>query len=332
MVLMLREATTAYRTTVNDVANDLVVGAADAGIVYDAVLHTYPQLEAIHISELEPAVSNVAIGVIASSRQPSAALHFARYVAATDRGQKHYLQQGFQVATGDTWAEVPEISLFAGSMLRPAIEHTITEFEKREGVRVNRVYNGCGILVAQMKSGQRPDAYFACDREFMNQVPDLFPAPIDVSENELVILVQKGNPQKIADLNDLARKGLRIGVGHEKQCAMGWLTQNTLKEGGVQKEVMENVTVQTPTGDMLVNQIRTGSLDAAVVYLSNAAGAGEELDAIRIRGIECSIAIQPFAVSKETRYPQLTARLFERLCSAESRESFEAEGFRWQKK
>ena len=328
----LDKATTAYRTTVNDVANDLVVGAADAGIVYVAILHTYPQLEAIHIPELEAAVSKVAIGVIASSKQPSAALHFARYVAAQDRGQKHYIEHKFQVATGDTWADVPEISLFAGSMLRPAIEDTITKFEKREGVRVNRVYNGCGILVAQMKSGQHPDAYFACDREFMNQVPDLFPTPTDVSENELVILVQKGNPQKIADLNDLARKGLRVGIGHEKQCAMGWLTQNTLKEGGVQKEVMENVTVQTPTGDMLVNQIRTGSLDAAVVYLSNAAGAKEELDALRIRGIECSIATQPFAVSKETKFPQLTERLFERLCSAESRDSFEAEGFRWQKK
>lgn len=316
----------------NDVANDLVVGAADAGIVYDAVLHAYPQLEAIRIPEFEPAVSQVAIGVIASTKHPSAALHFARYVAAKDRGQKHYLEHGFQVANGDIWADVPEISLFAGSMLRPAMEDTITEFEEREGVRVKRVYNGCGILVAQMKSGQHPDAYFACDREFMNQVPDLFPTPIDVSENELVILVQKGNPQKIADLNDLARRGLRVGIGHERQCAMGWLTQNTLKEGGVQKEVMENVTEQTPTGDMLVNQIRTGSLDAAVVYLSNAAGAGEELDAIRIRGIACSIATQPFAVSKETRFLQLTERLFEQLCSAESRETFEAEGFRWQKK
>ena len=325
----LEKATTAYRTTVSDVANDIVVGAADAGIVYDAVQHTYPELEAVSIAELESAVSQVALGVIASSDQPAAALHFARYVAAKDRGLKRYAEHGFQIAAGDEWADVPELSLFAGSMLRPVLEDTITAFEKREGVRVSRVYNGCGILVAQMKAGQRPDAYFACDREFMNQVPDLFPDPIDVSENELVILVPKGNPQKIGDLKDLARKGLRVGIGHEKQCAMGWLTQNTLKEGGVQKEVMENVTVQTPTGDMLVNQLRTGSLDAAVVYLSNAAGSGEELDAIRIQGMECSVATQPFAVSRETRYPQLTARLFERLCSAESRDAFEAEGFRW---
>jgi ABC-type molybdate transport system substrate-binding protein len=329
---LLDKATTAYRTTVSDVANDLVVGAADAGIVYDAVLHSYPQLEAVQIAELESAVSAVGIGVITSSKQPAIALHFARFVAAKDRGLRHYAAHGFQVTTGDEWADVPEVSLFAGSMLRPAIEDTITAFEKREGVHVSRVYNGCGILVAQMKAGQHPDAYFACDQEFMTQVTDLFSIPVDVSENELVILVQKGNPQKISDLTDLGRKGLRVGIGHEKQCAMGWLTQNALKEGGVRIEVMENVTVQSPTGDMLVNQLRTGSLDAAIVYLSNAAGAGAELDAIRIQGLECSVATQPFAVSKETRYPQLTARLFERLCSAESRDSFEAEGFRWQVK
>lgn len=328
----LNAATVAYRSTVNDVANDLMVGAADAGIVYDAVLHTYPKLEAVKIPELDSAISPVAIGVIASSKQPAAALHFARYAAARDRGLKHYAEHGFQISTGDEWSNVPELSLFAGAMLRPVIEETINEFEKREGVHVNRVYNGCGILVAQMKAGQHPDAYFACDREFMNQMPDLFPDPVDVSGNELVILVEKGNPQRIADLNDLGRMGLRVGIGHEKQCAMGWLTQNTLKESGVQTKVMENVTVQTPTGDMLVNQLRAGALDAAVVYLSNSAGAGDELDAIRIHGIECSVATQPFAVSKETRYPQLTARLFERLCSAESRDLFEAEGFRWQLK
>ena len=329
---LLDKATTAYRTTVTDVANDLVVGAADAGIVYDAVLHEYPQLEAVHIAELESAVSRVAVGVVASTRQPAIALHFARFVAARDRGLKHYAEHEFQVKTGDEWSDVPELSLFAGSMLRPVIEDTITAFEKREGVHVSRVYNGCGILVAQMKAGQHPDAYFACDREFMNQVTDLFSIPVDVSENELVILVHKGNPQQIADLSDLGRKGLRVGIGHEKQCAMGWLTQNTLKEADVQKEVMENVTVQSATGDMLVNQLRTGSLDAAVVYLSNAAGAGGELDAIRIQGIECSIATQPFAVSKETRYPHLAARLFEQLGSVESRDSFEAEGFRWRVK
>ena len=166
----------------------------------------------------------------------------------------------------------------------------------------------------------------------MNQVKDLFPEPVSVSQNELVILVEKGNPKKISSLRDLTKEGLRVGIGHEKQCAMGWLTQNTLKEGGIQKEVMANVSAQVPTGDMLVNQLLTGALDAAVVYLSNAAGAAEKLDAVRIKGLECSVATQPFAIRLDSPNRQLTTRLFERICSADSQNDFLAEGFQWQLK
>jgi molybdate transport system substrate-binding protein len=325
----LDKATAAYRGTVTEAANDIVVGAADAAIVFEAVLYPYEGLESVQIRELEPAVSEVVIGVAKNTTNSQAAFHLARYITARDRGLKHYAEQGFQVSLGDKWSNDPELKLFAGSMLRPAIEQTIKEFQEREGVRVATVYNGCGILVAQMKAGQVPDAYFACDTEFMKQVPDLFPEPIDVSQNELVILVQKGNPEGIGSLKDLTKQGLKVGIGHEKQCAMGWLTQNTFREGGVQQEVMENVTVQTPTGDMLVNQMRTGSLDAAVVYLSNAAGSGEFLDAVRIDGLPCAIATQPYAVKPDSPNAATAARLFRQICSAQSQADFAAEGFRW---
>ena len=231
----LERVAKAQRATVNEVANDVAVGAADVGIVYNAVLHTYSDLEFVEIPELGPAASAIAIGVLESSRHPTEALHFARYVSARDRGLKHYRDHGFGVQGGDLWRDHPELSIFAGSMLRPAIDETITAFEQREGVTVHRVYNGCGILVAQMKAGQEPDAYFACDLEFMNQVHDLFPEPVSVSQNELVILVPKGNPKGIKSLKDLARPDVAVGIGHEKQCAMGWITQNTFREGGVSR-------------------------------------------------------------------------------------------------
>jgi molybdenum ABC transporter molybdate-binding protein len=326
----IESATSGFRTTVNDVANDVLVGAADAGIVYDAVLHTYPGLEFVALPEFSQASSQVAVGVIAASKQPTAALHFARYLTATDRGLLQYAEHGFQTKLGDQWSDVPELSIFAGSMLQPAIEETIVEFEKREGIRVSRVYNGCGILVGQMKGGQCPDAYFACDTEFMNQVADLFPDPVPVSQNELVILVQKGNPHNVTSLQDLTRKGLRVGIGHEKQCAMGWITQRTFTEGGLKEEIMPNVTVELPTGDLLVNQMRAGALDVAVVYLSNAAGAGDELEAYKIEGLDCSVANQPWAVAAQSKYPRTAERLFEAICSTKSQEIFASEGFRWQ--
>ena len=70
------------------------------------------------------------------------------------------------------------------------------------------------------------------------------------------------------------------GIGHEQQCALGVITQETLKQSRLQSQVMKNVAVQSPTGDMLVNQMRSGSLDAAVAYLSNAAGSADHLDAV----------------------------------------------------
>jgi molybdenum ABC transporter molybdate-binding protein len=325
----LHAHTTVYKTTVNEVANDVKAGAVDAGIVFDAVLHDYPTLEGVQLEELAPIKAHVAIGVLKASRQGARARHFARYLAARDKGLARYREFGFQPAVGDEWAETPELTLYSGSMLRPAIERTITEFEQREGARVTRVYNGCGILVAQMKAGQVPDAYFACDKEFMTQVKTLFPASQAVSRNELVILVKKGNPLGIRSLKDLTKDGLRVGIGHEKQCAMGWLTQRTFTEGGIREEVMKNVAVQTPTGDMLVNQMRSGSLDAAVAYLSNAAGAGDSLDAIRIQGLACAVAEQPFGIAKDSRYPRLAERLRDAIRSSGSQERFEQEGFRW---
>lgn len=323
----LDAATAAYRTTVSEVANDVLVGAADVGIVYDAVLHGYPDLMAVELDVLAPIQSPVTIGVVSRSQQPTAALHFARYVSAKDRGLVHFAEHGFQTQGGDIWSDTPELSLFIGSMLRPAVEKTIIEFEEREGVQVTRVYNGCGILVAQMKGGLHPDAYFACDTEFMDQVVDLFPDPVPVSRNVLVIAVPKGNPKNIRSLSDLTQPGIALGIGHQQQSAMGWLTQNTFRESGLQDQLLANVQMETPSGDMLVNQMQAGSLDAAIVYRSHATTAAEFLDAVAIEGIAAAIATQPWAVSNQSQHPRLAGRLYQRINSAESQQLFETEGF-----
>jgi ABC-type molybdate transport system substrate-binding protein len=256
-------------------------------------------------------------------------LRFARFLAARDRGLPHFQESGFETVDGDPWDERPALVLYAGAMLRPAVEQTVRDFEKREGARVDTKYNGCGILVADMRSGQRPDAYFACDKSFMDMVGDLFVDGEDVSTNRLVILVEKGNPHGIETLDDLAKPGLRVGVGHEKQCALGVLTQKALQQGRVKGEVMKNVQVQSPAGDLLVNQMLVGSLDAAVAYVSNRSGHEDELEAIPI-DVPCAVAVQPVAVGKESKHRQLTQRLLEAIRSAESKERFEANGFRWQ--
>jgi molybdenum ABC transporter molybdate-binding protein len=317
------------KPTVNDVANDLRIGSGDAGVVWDATVAQFPDLEVVRVPAFEGVKATLSVCVAAKTAQPSEALRFARYLAASDRGLPVFAEDGFSPVEGDHWAEVPELKLYAGAMLRPAIDKTVADFEEREGVKVTRIYNGCGILVAQMKTAKgSPDAYFACDREFLDMVQDRFEAPATISTNQLVILVHKGNPHKIRSLKDLAKPGLRIGVGHEKQCAMGVLTQQALKQDRSHDVVMKNVKVQSPTGDMLVNQLLSRSLDAVIAYISNAAGHAAELDSIAI-DIPCAFADQPFAVGKDSRFKHLTGRLLDAIRTEESRDRFTAFGFTW---
>lgn len=323
----LKEHTLVFKPTVNDVANDLKLGSADAGFLWDATLRQYPELERVGGVDFD-VVANVPVSVLRSSTSPAAALRFARFLAARDRGLPEFAKAGFRVVDGDAWEEKPALLLYGGAMLRPAIEKTITAFEAREGCTVTRVYNGCGILVSQMQAGSKPDLYFACDSQFMSMVKEKFYPPLDVSLNQLVILVPKGNPKGILTLKDMAKPDLRIGIGHEKQCALGQLTQQTLVQSKLQEQVMKNVRVQSATGDLLVNQLRTGSLDAVIAYISNAVSAADVLEAHPI-DIPCALAVQPVAVARDASRKQIAARLIEALRSAESRARFEAEGFRW---
>ncbi|QDV69378.1 Putative binding protein precursor [Rosistilla carotiformis] len=114
------EATTAFRGTVIEVTNDVQVGSADAGIAYDAVLHSYPDLEFVAIDALRNAIGKVSLGVLESSQNRDKTLHFARFVAARDQGLKIYREHGFHVSDGAPGLDVPELSVPTGSMFGPA--------------------------------------------------------------------------------------------------------------------------------------------------------------------------------------------------------------------
>src|SRR5262249_29572846 len=153
--------------------------------------------ELIELPELKRARADVSVGVLSSCERPASALHFARYLSARDKGLRVFKEKGYKPADGDLWADKPVLTLYVGAMLTPAINETINEFARREGLEVGPnikvVPDGCGILVARMKAGKRPDLYFACDATFLDQVKDLFEDEVPVSTNRLVILVHKGN-------------------------------------------------------------------------------------------------------------------------------------------
>ena len=296
---------TVMKPTVTEIAADLSLGAVDAAILWDATVPQFKGLVAVEVPELKDRVENASAAVLAFCPQPAAALKFARYLAAPEQGGAVFQSHGFQLADGDKWAEKPELILYSGGVNRLAIEKLLKQFADREGVNVTTVFNGCGVLCATMKtmdsatSPRFPDAYYACDLCFVPPVAAQFPEAFLLTETEIGIVVRKGNPKNVKTLADLAQPGLKLGLCNAEQSTLGFMTRGMLKQTGLLDSVRKNVVVEVPTADFLINQMRAGGLEAAVVYRVNAAPQAEHLEFFPIKH-EGAKAIQPSASVRPT--------------------------------
>lgn len=328
----LAERAAVMKPTVTEVAADIVIGAVDAAIVWDSTVAQMEGLESVTLIELAEHRENASIGVLTACQQSGQALAFARYLAAPEKGGKQFSAFGFQPTPGDPWQPKPDLVLYSGGVNRPAIEKLVQQFADREGIDVTTVFNGCGILCATMKaldesSGNKmPDAYYACDVCFVPPVADHFPEAVLLTETAIVIATQKGNPKNISTLADLAQPGLKLGICNAEQSTLGFMTQAMLKSTNLLASVMKNVVVQVPTADFLVNQMRAGALDAAIVYQVNVQQVSQHFEMILLPA-DLAKAIQPFAVRKASPNYHLSQRLLTYL--RDNRESFEKAGFIW---
>lgn len=324
------------KPTVTEIAADLSLGALDAAIIWDSTVAQFPGLEAVALPELSAHPEQASVAVLAHCRQPAEALCFARFLASPEKGGPHFSAAGFKHESGDAWSLKPEMVLYSGGVNRPAVESLLRSFSEREGVEITTVFNGCGVLCAAMKamgssSNPRfPDAYYACDLCFVPPVAEHFPESVLLTETDIGIAAPPGNPKRISTLSDLARPGLRVGICNAEQSTLGFLTRGMLQSTGLAESIRKNVVVEVPTADFLVNQMRTGALDAAIVYRVNAVAAAVaesgSLEFVPIRH-EGAKAVQPFAVRANSPLRQMAQRLLEHLKA--NRSAFEEAGFRW---
>lgn len=323
-----------FKPTVNEVAVDVKLKAVQAGIIWDATVGQYPELRQISCPELDSGEATIQICVLKGSTNPPAALAFARFISARDRGLQTFSKKGFRVLEGDIWQQRPEITFFAGSVNRRAIEPVIKRFEEREGVTVNTVYNGCGILTSQMRTLQKnkgkgfPDSYMACDVYYLKTVQDLFEEGTHISDTDIVMVVQQGNPKKILQLSDLKRPGIRIALGHPEQCTIGILSRRLLESTNVYETIKQNQNIVTETASsaLLIPNITTGAADVVLAYRTDTLAEQSKLDVIPITS-DLAKAIQPYSIARSSRFKRLNERLFDTISL--SRKQFEQAGFNW---
>lgn len=91
----------AFKPTVSDVANDVLIGAVDAGIVWDSVVLNYPRLRAVDCVPLSEAAEPIEAAIAAHSTNDPAARAFLEFLASPDGGIRCFREAGFSAPPAD---------------------------------------------------------------------------------------------------------------------------------------------------------------------------------------------------------------------------------------
>ena len=306
-------------------ANDI-----KAGFMWNTTAKQFG-LKIVNPPELEGVGASINVNVTKCDN-PAAALHLARFLSAP-KNSKYFEKHGFATRPGDKWESSPKLVLFCGGVNKKAVEKTIAEFEKREGIKIEAEYDGCGTLVASMSAqsttGTFPDAFLTCDKTYFDKVSSEYLEPEDLSSTEIVILVRKGNPLGIKSIKDLTKDGLKVGTNNRRKSTLGFLSWKIFEEYGIEEKMNTNVVVTAPNAHKLITQFMAhDKLDAALVYYANCSQVLDEYELIPIDH-PLATAIQNIGISKKSKFPLMMSRLIQELKSVKSKNRYEQTGFKW---
>jgi molybdate transport system substrate-binding protein len=185
-------------------------------------------------------------------------------------------------------------------------------------------YAGSSALVTQIQQGAPADVFASADEKNMQQLVDagLVEEPVVFARNTLAIITKPGNPKGITGLADLAEDGLAVVFADPAVPVGNYGNQALAKAGVTVKPTSLEVDVKA-----VVTRVTIGDADAGIVYVSDAAAAGDEVDVVDIPEAQNVIATYPIAVVKAAPHHESAEAFIERVLSDDGQAALEEHGF-----
>lgn len=175
-----------------------------------------------------------------------------------------------------------EILVLCGGSMRTAMREVIKEYRSVSDDKVMLTVGDSGHLASQIRLTRKGDV-FVCHDPFMPWAKEL--GLVDewrtVARLKVVIAVPKGNPKGVRTLKDLARPGLRVGIGDPKYSTSGVIAKEILKrlEYG---EAIRKKAVTTKGHQKRATDVTLGILDATIIWDAVAFLFRDKVDALPI--------------------------------------------------
>ncbi len=222
-----------------------------------------------------------------------------------------------------------ELSVLVTVSLSKAIEDLRLAFTTKylhASVRFN--FSGSSTLVTQIQQGARVDIVVLADTLNMDKI--VATGEIDKNSvtilvrNKLAILVQRGNPLKISNLNDLTRSDLKVVLCDVAQ-PCGKYAENVVSKA----KVSITPVSRESSASGVVSRIASGEADAGIAYITDGLVSGDKVDAVVIADALNVVAQYPIGVAKKPQSKNIDTinSFIEMAKSKVGREIFSARGF-----
>ncbi len=218
------------------------------------------------------------------------------------------------------------LTVFAAASLKSTFTEIGEQFKTdNPGSSVDFSFAGSSDLVTQLTQGAPADVFASADIGNMDKAASaglLAGAPVNFASNTLTIVTAPGNPTGVKSFQDLAQPGLSVVV-----CApavpCGGATQKVEEATKVE---LAAVSEESSVTDVL-NKVTTGQADAGVVYVTDAAGAGDKVTQVPFPESAGAVNTYPIVVLKQSKDAGLAHKFVDLVTGEFGRKALSEAGF-----
>ncbi len=218
------------------------------------------------------------------------------------------------------------LTVFAAASLNHVFTDLGATFEKEHpGTKVTFSFAGSSDLAAQLNQGAPADVFASADQANMDKVVKtsrITAAPQTFATNTLTIVTPPGNPKHIAALADLSQPGLRLVV-----CAQQVPCGSAAKKVTTNAHVaISPVSEESAVTDVLA-KVTSGEADAGLVYVTDAAGAGNKVTTVAFPESAGAVNVYPIAPVADSKHADLAQQFDALITGPEGRAALAKAGF-----
>jgi len=313
---------------------------ADAAFIYGPCIHeaakgeTEPNLNAPRKTEV---IGNVpddlytpfycTAAVLTKSDNQAAAREFTKFLD-TDEASEFWQKWYFGPRKAKAGEKAQALLVHCGAGIRPPMDEMADLFESRTGTRVDMAYKGSGCLLADIEFSRKGDLYMPGETEYMDQakqegfIVNTRPA----ATMETVIVTPKGN-DKVKSVQDLAKPGVKVGLGSYPEVAVGVAAKKVLDKAGLWAPVQRNLTMGALNVVELANSAKLGTVDAAIAWDATAHLVKDDVRVVKIDPKHTYKTTVLLGTLKFTRHADKAQLFMDLVASAEGKAIFAKHGY-----